>query len=478
MDKDGIRNQLDVDSDGDGILDIMEVGNADADIDLDGRLDNLMDIDKDGFDDNLVAIEFITTDSDGDLDDGRPEDDGDTNASPFNTSSADGSLGEANDETDIDDDGDGKMNFLDLDSDGDLILDAVEDANQNGIQDSGETGAYDSDSDDDLIRDGIEDTNVNGIFEPGETDPLNPNTDGDPLDDGVEDADQNGVVNFGESDPRDPCDPFLNASCIGIALDIKMILHGAMMGTTDTLMRDDLRTKGVLPLHEPYGDMPEFSHRGTGGGEVVDTSLLMIDGPNAIVDWVLIELRDPIEPGNIIATRSALLQRDGDVVDTSGLSPIRFPEMPSGSYYVSVRHRNHLGVMTYGTYILSPEAITIDFRKSSTLTYGGLEAQLKNENRMYLWGGDINSDHKVIYQGPQNDILNMFLTVLTDPGNVNYYANYVRYGYDNSDINMDGKTIYQGPGNDRGKLLIDIILKHIANGSHLANFAIWEQMPQ
>lgn len=477
LDKDGIMNQLDLESDGDGILDIIEIGNAAADADSDGRLDSTTDSNKDGFDDNLAALGFITTDGDGATDDGRPEDDGDSDISPFSSSSADGWIGEANGEADIDDDGDAQLNFLDTDSDGDLIPDNIEDANQNGIQDAGETGAYDSDSDDDLIRDGTEDTNINGIFEVGETDPLNPNTDGDPLDDGVEDANQNGVVNFGESDPRDPCDPFLNESCIGVVLDIKIRLQGALMGTNDTLMRDDLRTRNLIPLQEPYAELNGFLHEGTGGGEVVDTSILMIEGPNAIVDWVLVELRDATEPSMVVATRSALLQRDGDVVDTSGLAPLRFPEVSSGSYYVAVRHRNHLGVMTYGTYILSPQVKTIDFRTPSTLTYGGEEAQYKESGRLHLWAGDINSDHKVIYQGPENDILNMFLSVLTDEGNINYYANYVRTGYDSSDLDMNGTTIYQGPGNDRGKVLIDVILKHGGNVGHFANYVVWEKMP-
>ena len=30
-----------------------------------------------------------------------------------------------------------------------------------------------------------------------------------------------------------------------------------------------------------------------GGGETVDTSLFEVEGENAIVDWVFLELRDP-----------------------------------------------------------------------------------------------------------------------------------------------------------------------------------------
>jgi hypothetical protein len=57
------------------------------------------------------------------------------------------------------------------DSDGDGLLDNVEDTNQNGIVDAGETDPYDADSDSDGIIDGLEDWNRNGIVDPGETNP-------------------------------------------------------------------------------------------------------------------------------------------------------------------------------------------------------------------------------------------------------------------------------------------------------------------
>ena len=57
------------------------------------------------------------------------------------------------------------------DSDGDGLLDNVEDTNQNGTVDAGETDPNDADSDNDGIIDGLEDWNRNGIVDAGETDP-------------------------------------------------------------------------------------------------------------------------------------------------------------------------------------------------------------------------------------------------------------------------------------------------------------------
>jgi hypothetical protein len=60
------------------------------------------------------------------------------------------------------------------------------------------------DIDGDGIPDGVEDRNNNGIVDPGETDWLNPDTDGDGIPDGMEDTNRNGVVDAGETDPRNP----------------------------------------------------------------------------------------------------------------------------------------------------------------------------------------------------------------------------------------------------------------------------------
>ncbi len=87
------------------------------------------------------------------------------------------------------------------DTDGDGILDGVEDANKNGILDKGETSSTNNDSDNDGIEDGIEDMNHNGIWDVRETDPNNPDTDGDGIKDGDEDRNHNGRLDPGEMYP-------------------------------------------------------------------------------------------------------------------------------------------------------------------------------------------------------------------------------------------------------------------------------------
>ncbi len=119
-----------------------------------------------------------------------------------------------------------------------------------------------------------------------------------------------------------------------LVLQPKVFLQGPLnMG----MMDDDLRAAGLIPINEPYG---------TGNGEMLNPSLLVNTGNDAIVDWVEVQLRDPMTPTMIIAKRAALVQRDGDVVDTDGASGVKFIGVSAGNYHVAIRHRNHLSIMT------------------------------------------------------------------------------------------------------------------------------------
>lgn len=72
------------------------------------------------------------------------------------------------------------------DMDGDGLPDDVEDLNDNGAWDTGETDYLRADTDGDGIPDGIEDQNRNGTLDDGETDPRNMDSDGDGIYDGAD----------------------------------------------------------------------------------------------------------------------------------------------------------------------------------------------------------------------------------------------------------------------------------------------------
>lgn len=251
-----------------------------------------------------------------------------------------------------------------------------------------------------------------------------------------------------------------------------------------TLMRDDLRAKGYLPSTEPYSSLSRYEHVGNdGGGEtVVSTAVFQMEGPDAIVDWLFIELRDKVVLDSVIATRSALLQRDGDVVDVDGISALQFPSLAPGEYHVAVRHRNHLGVMTENAIALGNDPAFIDFTDVGFDIYGADEfSQVVINGKRALWGGDLNHDGRLIFQGPGNDVYPLFTQVLLAPGNTSLLPNYMVTGYDESDIDLDGFSIYMGPGNDKQKLFTEVMARFYAlfppNITCCWNYVIIETLP-
>jgi hypothetical protein len=93
--------------------------------------------------------------------------------------------------------------------------------------------------------------------------------------------------------------------------------------------------------------------------------------PNSnIVDWVLVELRTGTAAGTKVATRAGFLKNDGTIVDIDGLSPLKFTGLGDGNYYVVVRHRNHLAIMSASTISLNSSSATLyDFSTLQSQAY-------------------------------------------------------------------------------------------------------------
>jgi hypothetical protein len=236
-DGDGILDYLDLDSDNDGIADVLEGGAPDAD--NNGTVDGFTDANGDGLDDAVAAASgdagLTTPDSDGDgildyldldsdndgiadvLEGGAPDADNNGTVDGFTDANGDGlddavaaASGDAG-LTTPDSDGDGILDYLDLDSDNDGIADVLEggapdadnngtvdgftDANGDGLDDavaaaSGDAGLTTPDSDGDGIYDYLDfDEDNDGILNIDE----DVNNDGDPTND---DSDGDGIANY------------------------------------------------------------------------------------------------------------------------------------------------------------------------------------------------------------------------------------------------------------------------------------------
>lgn len=266
-----------------------------------------------------------------------------------------------------------------------------------------------------------------------------------------------------------------------VRLQARLLLQGALLDSPDTLMRDTLRRANLLPTSEPYTGLSGFTHVNGGGGEsITDASVFNDFGANSIVDWIFVELRDANNPATVVATRSALLQRDGDVVDTDGTSPLAFTQSSPGSYYIAVRHRNHLGTMTAASIALSATPAVVDFTNTNldlwnnTPAFDGRE-QVIIGSKYALWAGNANIDKSVIFAGQNNDKETIFNAVDQAPGNVLKLQTYLLLGYRAEDVNLSTRTIFAGQEND-----VDVIFNnvdsHPVNVLKLQTFIIPEQL--
>ena len=226
----------------------------------------------------------------------------------------------------------------------------------------------------------------------------------------------------------------------GVQVNVNVKLGGPYNSSTG-MMNDQLRTQGLIPLNEPYAALG-YSFVNGGSGTTTST-ILSTTGPDAIVDWMILELRDPSQPQTIVASKPVLLQRDGDLVQADG-NAVFFP-VPAGQYHVAVRHRNHLGVMTASPVALSGTSTSIDFTSSATATWG-TAARRNMAGTMVLWPGDTNFDGSVSYMGAGND-RDPMLQMIAIPTQV------VTSTYSSRDVDLDGVMKYTGPNNDRDLIL-------------------------
>lgn len=119
----------------------------------------------------------------------------------------------------------------------------------------------------------------------------------------------------------------------GEVFNIKIFLEGPL-DTGTGLMEDDLRAAGLIPSTDPYL-----------GTKTVSAATLAVTGNDAIVDWMLLEISMVADPSTIVRQIPVLLQRDGDIVNSFGISPPNIVLLQiCEPYYLRLKHRNHLGV--------------------------------------------------------------------------------------------------------------------------------------
>lgn len=167
----------------------------------------------------------------------------------------------------------------------------------------------------------------------------------------------------------------------GLLLNLKVALQGPYNGTG---MDTTLRHNGSIPLSQPYSVAP-WSYAGTENAA---------NPPAGAVDWVLVELRTGTAANTKFASRAGWLMTDGAVKELAGLSPLGFTGLDAGNYYVAVRHRNHLAIMSAAAVAVSPAGDLYDFTTGQAQAFG-TTPMIQVGSAFCMIAGDANGDGQV-----------------------------------------------------------------------------------
>jgi hypothetical protein len=253
-----------------------------------------------------------------------------------------------------------------------------------------------------------------------------------------------------------------NVTINGLVICAKAFLSGPYNASTG-LMTDSLRQKGILPLSTPYGSGAYtigYTSVNNTSIETTSAGVLAVTGNNAIVDWVFVQIRSKVDSSIVLGTRSALIQRDGDIVDMDGTSPLTFASNIPDNYFVSIKHRNHIGIMTANNYALSLTANCIDFTNTSTPLFTkpgkvGNPAPLTGPTRIQngvrtLYAGNCNilntlTSRFITYNALTTSDRNELYVVTGGTNTLNGYTVY--------DVDMNGFARFNGFNPDRNVIL-------------------------
>ena len=200
---------------------------------------------------------------------------------------------------------------------------------------------------------------------------------------------------------------------------VRFVLEGAWLRDTISINRhmySALRTAGLLPGSQPFDRAP-WNYNGT---EAVDSLAQM---PINAVDWVLIEARHKKDMNTVTDRAAGILLDDGSIATPTG-EPFKFLQLyENEEYYIAVRHRNHLAVMSAES-VLLPDTARYDFTESLDKAMGREQMRLTPPpDALYvLCAGDANADGTI-----STDDYNQFSVKIT-----------AEPGYYDEDVNLDG----------------------------------------
>lgn len=263
-----------------------------------------------------------------------------------------------------------------------------------------------------------------------------------------------------------------------IYVKAKAFLQGAF--NRDTLAMLDLlrRPTNLIPTSDPYRTAPyntinapatvaAFNHVNNTISETANASVFAgqpVWNDN-IVDWVFLELRSStVSPGNtVLQTRSALIQKDGDIVDVDGVSPVTFNNVANGNYTIAIRHRNHLGMSAdpatnlYAAAEAKGTAGLLDLTTATDAQIFGTATAFNIVNgKNLMWGGNAlilgnANTTNIRWNPPSSDKDYILSSPLILNGNSAFTG--INNMYNVGDVNLDRRVRWNPPASDKDFIL-------------------------
>ncbi len=173
-----------------------------------------------------------------------------------------------------------------------------------------------------------------------------------------------------------------------------------------------------------------YAGTGTMQSALFNSGVLNAVGTDA--DSMVVELRDSLDPTNVVATTNVLLLTDGSAT-------ANFSTISSGvSYWIVLKHRNSIETWS-ASEVLMAATTSYDFTTADSQAFGGNLVEME-QGVWALYTGDINQDEYVDnYDYPPFDSDNLAFSVgylSTDLNGDGFVDNYDYPVYDNNNINF------------------------------------------
>jgi hypothetical protein len=193
-------------------------------------------------------------------------------------------------------------------------------------------------------------------------------------------------------------------------LNLKLFLQGPYNAVTDQMSTN---INSILPTTSPYTEDP------------VSVPYTI---PGNITDWVLLQLRSTTDGSSTFLLKSCFLRNDGQLIDPDGLTENIALGVNPGSYYIVIKHRNHLAVMSNDLVELDG-ITTYNFTTGSGQFYGGSAGAVQINSSPIEWGmitGDGNGNGSITASDNNSVWLPQFLAG--------------QDGYKSGDYNLNGSV--------------------------------------